>query len=72
MVDCGECVELCTDVLKAPSEVGGGGFTLRSDGVRTLGRDEGSFPWSGGVFWRMGGAVFGRHVAGYVSLAGNS
>ena len=25
MVDCGECVELGTDVLKAPSEVGGGG-----------------------------------------------
>ena len=47
MVDCDECFELCTDVLKAPSEVGGGGSTLGSDGVLTLGTDEGSFHGSG-------------------------
>ena len=47
MVDFVECVELGTDVLKAPSEVGGS--NLGSDGVITLRMDEGSFPWIKGV-----------------------
>ena len=38
----------------------GWGFTLGSGGVRTLGRDEGSFPISGG---RCGGGVGGVWTA---------
>ena len=48
MVDCGKCVELGTNLLKAPSEVWGGS-NLERDGMLTLGTDEGSFPWIGGV-----------------------
>ena len=60
MVDFGECVELGTDVLKATSEVGGGS-TLGSDGVLTLGTDEGGFPWIGGVGRGVGGDVWAAH-----------
>ena len=41
MVDCGECGELGINVLEAPLEVGGS--NLGSDGVLTLGTNEGSF-----------------------------
>ena len=53
MDDCGKCVYLSTNVLWVPSEVGGS--TLLSDGVHTLGRYEGGFPWSGGVCGGGGG-----------------
>ena len=56
MVDCGGCVDLGTDDLKAPSEVGGG-FTLGSDGVLTLGTDDGSALWTAGVGRGVGDGV---------------
>ena len=55
MVDCGEIIELGTDALKSPSEVGGS--TLRSDGVLTPRKDEGSTLWAMGVGRGMGGGV---------------
>ena len=57
MFDCGECVELGTDMLKAPSEVGGESI-LGSDGVLTLGTDGGSLTWIGGVGRGVGGGVW--------------
>ena len=56
MEDCDECGELGTNVLKAPSEVGRS--NLGSDGVLTLGMDEGAFPWIGGVYRGLGGGVW--------------
>ena len=55
---------MCVVGYQCGSEAGtlgsGRGFTLGSDGVRTLGRDEDSFPISRG---RCGGGVGGVWIA---------
>ena len=68
MVDCGECVELGINVLKAPSEVGG----VHHSEVMACSPSE----WIRGAFYGLGeyaeelGVVFGRRVTGSVPLAG--
>ena len=48
VVDCGECLVGYRCGGESGTLGSGRGFTLRSDGVRTLGIDEGGLPLSGG------------------------